>query len=430
MNNFDTKKIDWFKWKSVDKTGKIFRYEGKYYRGIFDDKVEYINTILGLPSFKNLVDDNLIPPTSITGIELAGFGMVIQTQTSAFEEMSPWLPPETVRDMALAWIRINQRLATDGYSLVDGHTWNFALFGPYPKWVDIGSIQPQPLSMSAIGEFGRCIFSPLMIMAQSPVLRRTGRLLLGAGSVSAAEMQAITGLTLHSGETEPLRALAWMEKQIKALVFESATTIWAKYTSTDELATILAEPLDDQPDERAAAFNRFLTAVNPARAIDLGSSGGNFATRIARRGIPCIAVDTDEAALTMLHCFARSKGLPITVQLRDIFHFVMHNPCPAGVDFVSAMAVTHHLALAQNTSFDDIAHVFARLTNDALVTDYMPWGLGSKGPDEPFPNPLPDWYRLEALCEALGKYFRQVDVVHQKKPEYSRRQMILCRSRI
>lgn len=430
MEKFDSGRIDWFREKSLDRAGRIFRYDGRYYRGIFESQVEPIRTILGLPSFRQLVAEKLIPPTQETRYKVDGFGLVIQTQTSPFEATLPWVPPEIVRDMALAWIRINQRLADDGYSLIDGHIANFALFGPYPQWIDIGSIQPEPLSMAAVGQFGQCMLAPLLVMGHDPVLRRVGRLLLGAGLVTAAEVRALTGRSFHSGETEPLRVLAWMEQQIRALRFDPLPTPWGTYTKPEDLEGILAEPLDEQPDERASAFNRFVTAVTPVKAIDLGSAGGKFAVRLARRGIPCVAIDNDETALSMLYGFARKKALPITVQLRDIFHFVRHSPRPTGADFVSAMALTHHLGITQGTRFDDMARIFADLTSHALVTEFMPWGLGLNGPDRPVPDPLPDWYRLEVLCEALSRYFRHVEPILPQSFEYSRRQMVLCRDRI
>lgn len=421
--DFDIAEVEWVGVLSRDPNGKVFRWKGDYYRAIHPGKVDFTRHLLASGFFRELVEQRLIPPTRITDHRLAGFDLVIQAETSPFKGNPANLPPGAARDMALAWIEINRRLAPVGYSLIDGHIGNFAAFGPHMKWIDIGSIQPVPLSMAAVGEFGRCLFFPLLVMGHDPVLRRIGRHLLGHGGLNAAELKALTGLTPHSGETAPLRVLDWMETQLLGLDLGRLETTWGGYTSAEKLAGILAEPADAIPDPRNAAFTRFVTEIAPRKAIDLGSAGGNFTVRLARLGIPCLAVDTDETALALLHDFARARDLPISVRLENVTRL----PRQDNVELVSAMALTHHLCLSQMMSFDDVARLFAGMTINALVTEFMPWGLGQYAPS---PDPLPDWYRLDGLCEALSRHFRQVETISPDRPGNAPRQMILCRGRL
>lgn len=413
--------LEWIGLRFLDPVGRVFKHGGQYFRAIYPGKADFIRSLIQGPLFADLVERRLIPPTEITDIQIAGYDLVIRTATSPFRTRLSQLPPPFIRQAALNWIEINQRLADEGLALIDGHIANFALFGTDACWIDIGSIQPGLLRPSAVSEFARSLLFPLLVMESSPHLRRLSRLAMEQGGLDSTEVRALLGEAPHSGENDIMRVLRWMQQRLESLELPPLTTSWGGYISADALARSLA-PSGGQ-DPRLQVFDDLTAQAAPTKAVDLGSAGGRFSVRLAARGIPCLSVDIDETALTTLHGFARSAGLPVTVHLQSVLTLA---PQP-GVDFVSAMALTHHLALSQMTGLEQIARLLSAQTEHALVTEFMPLGLGA---EQCAPNPLPAGYTLEAFMTALSRWFRHVQVFRPERPGCVPRHMIFCQERL
>jgi hypothetical protein len=91
---------------------------------------------------------------------------------------------------------------------------------------------------------------------------------------------------------------------------------------------------------------------------------------------------------------------------------------------VLALALSHHLRLAQGYPFLYIAKLFASLTEEVLITEFMPNGLGI---GKPQPDPLPGDYTLDAYLNALRNYFKKVRVIdYDREPTYSPRTLVVC----
>jgi hypothetical protein len=105
------------------------------------------------------------------------------------------------------------------------------------------------------------------------------------------------------------------------------------------------------------------------------------------------------------------------------------NEVAGRADVVIALALVHHLALAQGMSFQEVVRQLASLTSRDLVVEFMPNGLGGTPQNpRPVPDPLPDWYQLDAFLAALRKSFTTVEVVDYERPDAdSIRTLVLCR---
>jgi hypothetical protein len=126
----------------------------------------------------------------------------------------------------------------------------------------------------------------------------------------------------------------------------------------------------------------FLEDICPGSVWDLGANTGMFSRIASDKGIPTIAFDIDPAAVedNYLECRRRNETciLPILSDLT--------NPSPGigwqnqermslaergPADAVLALALTHHLAISNNTPFAKIAEFFASICN-SLIVEFVP----------------------------------------------------------
>jgi hypothetical protein len=70
-------------------------------------------------------------------------------------------------------------------------------------------------------------------------------------------------------------------------------------------------------------------------------------------------------------------------------------------DLVVALALTHHLTLAQGYDIEDVFRYISGYAKKYVLVEFMPLGLWVKGHQ---PN-IPDWYTSAWFREAFTKFF-------------------------
>lgn len=79
-----------------------------------------------------------------------------------------------------------------------------------------------------------------------------------------------------------------------------------------------------------------------------------------------------------------------------------------GSDVVIALALTHHLILAQRLTLETVVNTFKRYARKYLIVEFMPLGLYSASSN---PNPsVPSWYTLEWFLNGFSEDFVTVSV--------------------
>lgn len=464
-----TNEIDWIGVRFLDPIGRVFKINGEYYRAIYPKAKVYVERLLDSGLLKELHLKGLIVETEVSDLHLDDYPIVLKHKGQG-RRFSTNCPSRTLRNAALVWIEINLELAEYGLGLIDGHMANFILEGKNsPKWCDIGSIQPLTKINQGISEFRRMLFNPLLLMNHDVELRRIGRALCSSGGVSERELQ-LMGVNptpsssfanrcwnfLRYWKDRILRPeedllpkseyLVWpqldsktiatrrklirkLKKQLqdKDIDAKTADTVWSRYTSTNALekALLCETELGDpaKVSNRLAYFNRFIQDMRPETVLDLGANAGIFALSAAAQGSKVIAVDMDEDSLNFLDYFLKSVQIELRIDV--VLHDVLYLDDSYRADFVSAMALTHHLALSQKFPLEFIVKKFSELSNYSLITEFMPMGLGTKGKIKP--SPLPKSYSLDNLTNALKTHFINVEILDYQMPEsYSKRIMVQC----
>ena len=419
-----SEEVRWRGVRFLDPTGRLFEHENEIYRAIYPKAEARVRSLFQQGIVEKLCERGLLIDTTISPLALSEFGLVLRHRRLPFTTRPDEWCRSCLRDAALAVIDLNLELLKDGLGTIDAHPANVEQGNDCrPVWVDFGSIVPLRDASMGLGELNKCFLRPLRLLTQSPELGRLVRL-LGSGGLEPAEAKALFGddptFPLSNRQTWLQHARDW----VASLQFGSLNTTWKDYHSEQSLSEMSPR------GPRAEVILRILAERQPKRVVDLGCNAGLYAFSAARLGAQVCATDFDEAAVDRLYLTARSKAanFALATVVRDVTSARSQQTYPLQGDLVLALALTHHLAISQKFPFSVIGERLASYSTEALVTEFMPNGLGGT---RPVPNPLPPSYTLSNFCTALSAFFTKVEPIHYPVPEgHSQRVLVFCQGRI
>ena len=315
-----------------------------------------------------------------------------------------------LKDAALLTLRLQRAAMARGMSLKDATAYNVQFDAGRPIWIDTLSFESLRVGAPWVAYRQFCEFyvAPLALMRYSDVrLHQLLRTFLDGVPVDLASRllpwrtRVPTGLGVHihlhaaagrraarkqtsAGTPGPDRRLPKhaleglidsLERTVKALDWEPAGTVWGDYYD----ATNYSEAAFAHKRELVTAA---LERLQPVLVWDLGANDGTFSRLASDRGIRVAAFDVDPAAVEKNYRRVRAA------QERSIVPLVMDltNPSPAcgwagqerqslmergPADLVMALALVHHLAIAHNVPFENLAAFFASLAR-SLVIEFVP----------------------------------------------------------
>ena len=192
----------------------------------------------------------------------------------------------------------------------------------------------------------------------------------------AATPEAVpTGIKL--GKAALLNLLNGLEKTLRGLTWEPKGTEWGEYYSATNYS-------DESLKLKGEIVGRFIEIVKPAKTIDLGANNGLFSREASKRGIETIASDIDPAAVEKNYRTIKQLGeeklLPLVIDLtnpsgaigwanRERDSLMQRGP----VDLVMALALIHHLVIANNVPIPSVADFFAEMGKWVIV-EFVPKG--------------------------------------------------------
>lgn len=411
MASLKPKDLNWIGTRFLDPIGRVFAHEGEYYRAIYPHQVRYVNQLLGLDVIKRLMIEGLLVETQVTKLEVEGYGMVLQHQPIPYITYAEVWNRKLYRDAALCGINLNLALLDQGLGTIDFHT-NNILQGPncQPVWIDFGSIAPLSTfdANGPVTEMTNNFLHPLFLMSQRTHLTHIARFLAyQLGGITADQFRDMTGATLEfEDKGNPRASYLAAREWLQALEFPKLSTMWDEYQAVDYVHDLDRESMRISYDKRTAVIHKVLETCQPRRVVDLSCNAGRFSFLAATMGADTYAVDLDEEAVDRMYDYARQFPDPLTVTAA--VHDVMKPPRAVG-DLVLGLALTHHLSLSQHHRFENIAERFAAYTTDVLLTEFMPYGLGST---KPHPDPLPAGYNLQEFIAAHRPHFGKLEVIY------------------
>ena len=124
-----------------DQMGRVFRYHGLIYRGIYADSAEDFERLWNTGILQVLAEYRLIPEVRITGYRTDEFALVLGVEQVTIQENMVW-SYAMVKDACILITLLKSLLNPFGFTLIDGHLNNVTFHKGNPMFVDIGSIIP------------------------------------------------------------------------------------------------------------------------------------------------------------------------------------------------------------------------------------------------------------------------------------------------
>ena len=416
-------------WKGVrflDPLGRVFEYEGEFYRAIYPHKIEYVHSLFERGIIDRLVQKGLIVETRITEFKLNGYGLILWHRRIPFLTRPEEWSRKFLRDAALCGIELNLELLPFGLGTIDFHAANIQQQGRCsPVWIDFGSICPLDSidqGKGALSELQKYYLRPLYLLSQSKNMNRACRILLADGGIEEGEFNDLTNSFIPTAGRDRKDQLEKIHKWISTLCFPSLSTEWENYQQKSNNFNF--DP--NKADPRSKIVYDIIQNIQPENVVDLSCNAGNFSLMAGRLGAAVFSVDLDEGAIEKLYDLTKNieENISITTALRNLA--VEQKHIIQG-ELVLALALTHHIGISQRYPFSLIAKVFSSYSTEALLTEFMPNGLGGT---HSVPDPLPPGYSLENFIKAFKPYFRRIEIIYYPVPKgWSYRIFILCTGR-
>ena len=226
-----------------------------------------------------------------------------------------------------------------------------------------------PLDLSA-----RCCRPATWLRVEHPAARPPARaprdapVRIGIGVAKATGTRRISNRALTG-------LIASLREAVSGLEWRPAGTEWADYTSAHNYS-------DNAIEAKRSLVREYVSRAAPCTVWDLGGNTGTF-SRVAREiAQSVVCFDIDPAAVELNYREVRKRGetglLPLQLDLM--------NPSPSlgwaneerssieargPADLVMALALVHHLAIANNVPLAQVAESFARL-GPALIVEFVP----------------------------------------------------------
>ena len=194
----------------------------------------------------------------------------------------------------------------------------------------------------------------------------------------AKSQKKYEGKKIESGKKLPrnsfLGIITSLESLIKNLTIENKKTEWSDYYEETNYS-------DSSFNQKQIIVKKFLDVIKPKIVLDLGSNTGVFSKIAYEFTNNVIACDTDHESINRFFTTCKKENNSILPLLLDIT-----NPSSSigwmnkernsffdriKPDTVLALALIHHLAIANNIPLDMISKFFSDIT-DNLIIEFIP----------------------------------------------------------
>ena len=312
---------------STDKSPIYMNDDGLLFREISNDIVALINQIPNFLLYESVADNKIF-------LRIATFHVGPSCWSSAqvldyFESLALFL----------------QELMKNGFTLIDGHPFNFIYEHSELKFIDFGSfIKFDDNALKAsINEAED--YRPLIKFFKTSYMHDLRKYLAKAESSSE---RTSSNLILENGFKGLYANDCYVTLLERFNRFSNPshlpTGIWVDYR--DNQAAIDARA---RSDPRFSLAHRLIIDSNAITAIDIGSNDGLYSITAALNNISVLALEIEDFNSSLLFNYAKSNKLQITTATSTLDDYIDHlNHVPETfrpkINLAMLFAVFHHLA--------------------------------------------------------------------------------------
>lgn len=384
------------------RAGTVYRQVNEIYRADYDHLVES-----GL--YRALTEAGLMVAHEEVGIDLAqtedAYKILRPEQIGFISYPYEWCFSQ-LKDAALATLAIQKKAFDFGMTLKDSSAFNIQFVGYRPILIDTLSFEKYRKGQAwvAYRQFCQHFLGPLALMARQDVrlsqllrvyidglpLDLVSKLLPGSSWLNFSLLSHIhlhARSQLHFAD-KPVKVKAHkmsklgfmgiidsLETAVGKMKWQAEGTQWGDYYDETNYSDVAMS-------DKKKIVAEFLERANPAVTWDMGANTGVFSRIAAGMGSQTISFDVDPAAVekNYLECVDKKEGnmLPLVLDLTNPSGGIgwenqerrsLLERGPA--DTVLALALIHHLAIANNLSFDKCADFFRKICR-WLVIEFVP----------------------------------------------------------
>lgn len=391
-----------------DPSGVLFYASGRLYRQVNRVYQEHYTRLMDSGLYQNLVDAGYLIPhkeVDVAPVDPGPAWIVIQPEVIDFISYPYEWCFSQLKDAALLTLHIQKRALEHGMWLKDSSAYNIQFQRGLPTLIDSLSfeIYTEGQPWVAYRQFCQHFLAPLALMARRDV--RLGQLariyidgvpldlasrllpwrtrlelpLLLHVHLHAASQQRFAGQVVRPESTVSKNAMLGLvdslESAVRRLKWSPGGTAWGDYYDTHNYTPAALE-------HKSKLVTEFLAGIQPRTVWDLGANTGRFSRIAAEAGIPTLSFDIDPGAVegNYLQCRRADEQyiLPLLLDLtnpspglgwhnRERLPLLERGPA----DAVLALALVHHLAIANNVPLERIAS-FLQQCGRWLVIEFVP----------------------------------------------------------
>jgi len=396
-----------------DPAGFVYIRDGTLYRQINRVFAQEFDACVAAGLFEDLTGKGLLVPHRAVGVELAAtpdaHSVIAPSRIEFVSYPYEWTFGE-LKDAALMTLDLQEHALDRGFVLRDASAYNVQFRDARPIFIDTLSFaryrEGQP--WTAYKQFAEHFLVPLALMSSTDVrcgrlqrefldgtptdlgsrllpLRtwlRPGMLLhlhLHARAIKRYESASVASVSRQRvlSKRALLGLLGSLRNTVDGLSWrpKATPTAWAGYSSAHTYS-------DRALDSKRQLVHGYLASLGPRSVWDFGANTGMF-SRVAREVAPfVVGFDQDLASVEMFYRDVRDSRATGILPL----HLDLMNPSPptgwaheervslearGPADAVLALALVHHLAIANNVPLGRIAQAFGRFGR-ALVIEFVP----------------------------------------------------------
>jgi hypothetical protein len=394
-----------------DPSGYLFTREGVLYRQVNQSYADEYTRLMDSGLYAKLVKAGLLIPHTESDQKPArpelAFKIIRPERVPFISYPYEWSFGQ-LKDAALATLSIQKRAMKLGMSLKDASAYNIQFYNGKPALIDTLSfeIYKEGEPWVAYRQFCQHFLAPLALMAYRDV--RLGQLLRVyidgipldlASELLPARTRWNLGLAshihLHASAQKRFADVAVSEARggrkmskdallglienirttVRKLEWKPAGTEWADYYAANNYTDVAFE-------HKKVLVGDWLSKMGAKTVWDLGANTGIFSRVATETGAFVVSSDVDPAAVEVNYRLVRENKeqnlLPMAVDLtnpspaigwnnRERDSFIQRGP----VDVVLALALVHHLAIANNVPLLRVAEFFAAC-GEWLIVEFVP----------------------------------------------------------
>jgi hypothetical protein len=392
-----------------DPSGFLFYRDGTLYRQVNISYRHHYTALIDSGLYRTLVDKKLLIAHTETTVEP-------HQPDSAFMVIAPEKIPfisypwewcfSQLKDAALTTLTIQKIALEHSMSLKDSSAFNIQFLRGKPVFIDTLSFEPyrEGTPWVAYRQFCRHFVAPLSLMAYRDIrLQQMLRVHIDGIPLDLAShllplrtwfrLSLLSHIHIHARSEQhyadkrlrvrgkKMSRLAFMglidnlHSLIRSLRYAPRRTQWGEYYDDTNYSHAAFE-------HKKSIVSAYIDKITPHTVWDIGANTGIFSRLASAKSIQTVAFDQDPLAVEQhyrsIHNDNDRHSLPLLLDIT--------NPsAPTGwinqeregifdrctADMVLALALIHHLAIANNVPFDRIVDLFSRLCK-FLVIEFVP----------------------------------------------------------